>query len=96
MQILSVGGEGVGGDGLSPYWAYERIVMCVNGNGIFYFYWYSPYEIREDEVENATLLRFEEIENIAYNMIATIYGPGASKRIILRCAWRKYPWSLHV
>lgn len=76
---LIVGGEGVGGDGLSPYWAYERIVMCVNGNGIFYFYWYSPYEIREDEVENATLLRFEEIENIAYNMIATIYGPGASK-----------------
>ena len=76
---LIAGGEGVGGDGLSPYWAYERVRMWVNGNGIIYFYWYSPYEIRKTEVENATLMNFEDIENIAYSMIATVYASRANQ-----------------
>lgn len=76
---LTIGGEGVGGDGLSPYWAYERVRIWISGNGIFYFNWSSPYEVRDVEVENATLMSFEDIESIAYGMIKIVYAPIAKQ-----------------
>ncbi|HOG01466.1 MAG TPA: DUF6034 family protein [Clostridia bacterium] len=74
---LTIGGEGVGGDGLSPYWPYERLRIWISGNGIFYFFWISPYEVADTEVENATLLPFEQIEEIFYGMMKAVYAPQA-------------------
>lgn len=76
---LTIGGEGVGGDGISPYWAYERIRIWISENGVFYFYWSSPYEIKSVEVDNATLMSFENIESIAYGMIKIVYEPMAKQ-----------------
>ena len=74
---LTTAGEGVGGDGLSPYWAYERMNLFVSSKGIIYLNWYSPYDIKETAVESATLKPFEDIESIFYTMMKTIYGPAA-------------------
>lgn len=74
---LTTAGEGVGGDGLSPYWAYERMSLFVSKEGIIYFRWHSPYEVKETTVESATLKPFEDIESIFYTMMKTIYAPAA-------------------
>jgi len=76
---LTSAGEGVGGDGVSPYWSYEKMSLFVSKEGIIYLYWYSPYEINETTVENATLKPFGDIENIFYTMMKTIYGPAAKQ-----------------
>lgn len=74
---LTTAGEGVGGDGLSPFWGYEKMSLFVSREEIIYLYWYSPYDVRETAVDNATLKPFEDIENIFYTMMKTIYGPAA-------------------
>jgi|AGTN01.2.fsa_nt_gi hypothetical protein len=76
---LTTAGEGVGGDGLSPFWGYERMSLFVSKEGVVYLYWYSPYEVMETTVENATLKPFEDIEDIFYTMMKTIYGPAAKE-----------------
>jgi hypothetical protein len=76
---LTTAGEGVGGDGVSPYWSYERMSLFVSNEGVVYLSWYSPYEVKETTVENATLKPFEDIENIFYTMMKTIYGPAAKE-----------------
>lgn len=76
---LTTAGEGVGGDGLSPYWSYEKMNIVVSSEGIIYFRWYSPYEVKETTVESATLKPFEDIESIFYTMMKTIYAPAAKQ-----------------
>lgn len=74
---LVVGGEGTGGDGVAPYWAYERVRLWISADGIIYFNWLSPYQVMGTEVENATLMPFENIEDIFYKMMKTVYAPSA-------------------
>lgn len=76
---LVIGGEGTGGDGVAPYWAYERVRLWISGDGIIYFGWLSPYQVMGTEVENATLMPFENIEDIFYKMMKTVYAPSAKE-----------------
>jgi hypothetical protein len=75
---LTTAGEGVGG-GLNPFWGYEKMSLFVSKEGVVYLYWYSPYEVMETTVENATLKPFEDIEDIFYTMMKTIYQPAAKE-----------------
>jgi len=76
---LVIGGEGTGGEGVAPYWAYERVRLWISKDGIIYFDWLSPYQVMGTEVENATLMPFENIEDIFYKMMKTVYAPSAKE-----------------
>lgn len=52
-----------------PPWAYERIMIYVDANGIAGFYWMSPYSILGTEVENAKVLPLDEALKVFEKMI---------------------------
>lgn len=56
-------------------WNYEAAIAYVDENGIFYFDWTAPLEIGECSVENANLLTFNHIMDVAENMLPIVLNP---------------------
>ena len=56
-------------------WHYETATASVDENGIFYFRWEAPLEIGVCNVENANLLSFEEIMDVANSTLAIVLEP---------------------
>lgn len=50
-------------------WPYEHIEVCVNGDGVVYFKWYSPYDEPVIESLSSPLMDFNDIEDIFEKMI---------------------------
>lgn len=57
----------------SPIWAYEKLSLTYDDNGLFAFWWGNPYEISESSDENVYLMPFSEIQKIFENMIINKY-----------------------
>lgn len=57
----------------SPVWAYERISLTYDDEGLAAFEWMNPYEISESSNENVYLMPFSEIQKIFENMIINKY-----------------------
>lgn len=57
----------------SPVWAYEKISLIYDDDGLAAFWWGNPYEISESSNENVYLMPFSEIQKIFENMIINKY-----------------------
>lgn len=62
------------GSNYSEGWAYEKLRIFINDDGIYGFLWYGPCTVTEILNEKATLLPFEQIQKIFEHMILTKYG----------------------
>lgn len=64
----------------SPIWAYEKLSLTYDDNGLFAFSWGNPYEISESSDENVYLMPFSEIQKIFENMIINKYTNGGREK----------------
>ncbi len=62
------------GERLAPSWPYERVMFIIDDTGIVEFLWESPYEVREQVMENTKLMPFEDIEAIFSRMILVTHA----------------------
>jgi|GEM_PF-3830473 hypothetical protein len=56
-------------------WAYERMTILVNDDGIVELKWDAPYRLVETVIENAALMSFPQIENVFDKMIVVSNDP---------------------
>ena len=56
-----------------PSWFYERIEFAVTDNGIRSFSWMAPMEVTEVVTENAALLPFADIADVASRMLLVVH-----------------------
>lgn len=59
---------------VSKPWLYEKIRVFVDDEGIFALLWNAPYVVTEVVNERATMLSFEQIEQIFIDMMPVRYG----------------------
>lgn len=67
------------GNNYSEGWAYEKLRIFIDDDGIYGFLWYGPCTVTEIVNEKATLLPFDQIKKIFENMILTKYGASGTE-----------------
>lgn len=60
-------------ESLSPRWNYETLSISIDDDGIFFFSWTSPLEIKEFVTQDANLLPFKDIESV-FEKIITVHN----------------------
>lgn len=58
---ISTSGIPAGDQVFAPQWKYERIEVCIDGQGVYELSWHAPLGIRETVLSTSNLLPFDEI-----------------------------------
>ena len=68
-------------DGVIWNWAYERMTIIVNDEGIVEFTWDAPYRLLETENNNAVLISFPQVQSVFEKMIVVSNDPAVNTQL---------------